>query len=1164
MNKKHLLESTLSIKSNKEIATLYSEIEYSIYLENKLGIDMNNLSLIINIPKGTKYKENSLCVNDKKQFLDSNKVFKIPIFKSGYSLRINYTVCVEDIPHNGSINNHISLKYYEDDNILNEIISKEVITKVKGVKLDIIKEINKKELYINDDIIEKIKITNSGNIKAVNLIVEELLPENIEIESIIIDNVKFNNEISVPVGVLEPLKSVEIIVLGKVIGVNNVKENLKTLVTYDYFDDYTYKYRIKNSVEKSIPIYVREGHFGVKSIEKNSLTLSSNTVYFNNSITLDFKVYNIGNIPIEKLNIKLKASNNIGINNIVINDRNIEDENIFDGIKLNKFCGEELSLKSKVYIQKPDIEEKNIKIILEYEYFNQEKGENVKKLYESNEVKLVGCGVVLNNLNGEIPSKECNKKICTIGDCVTYYLNIKNNGNKKCENLIFKEEINSNSEFVKDSFKINNKIIKQANIYDGIDIGLLDIGESVNITYKLRVKESSYSDWLISTSHLEYEENQILKKIDITFKDTRIIYSSLVEIEDKKDICYYKKEDKKIYYITLKNLGNVAVEDVKIKLKKSNNIKFLNIKLDERKIESSYFNNEELIIPIIKKDETKLIEIEFDTISYELNDDIRICGEVSYSYLGVSNKTIYNTLILQEQQYKIVYGEFNAKTIIDKPYFINNKEINGFIEVNNTGNVDLYDIEFISYENKENINLIIEEKSDLLETLEVNKKLIVPIKINLNDFNKKNNVKFNLIVKGYYKFQNEEIMIEKRTEELYIEIINEELECYIESSKNNFFIEEIANFKIIIKNMGNHDLEETFLNLYIPKEIEIIQDKINIRNNSYNELDIRKGIIIGKILANEELCIEYLAKVKELNVNRNIITYYKIGGYYKLSFDNKKLYKEYNSETLTNKIENVSLKTFLTSDKNVLLNGEKIKYTSTLINNGTVPIKIDYRLENGMELEEVKDLTTLNGEYVNNICGLIKIKPNDGLIIEKVFKYNGIRGSNDVVVNGIATVYYETDDHQYERYTEIKTEEVAVEITNRIFKELLLEEMIDISVIKPKIYEITKIYLTPTIMNKNVRKIQRNYDYDSKEIIAYKLDIIGQVQYTVEYISNLNNEEIHLFSTKKIFTSNMLLPYDFMEGEEFNIDIKILDINSKIIDKNKMFINANILINTNI
>ncbi|MGL5353268.1 MAG: hypothetical protein ACRDA5_08065, partial [Clostridium sp.] len=455
-------------------------------------------------------------------------------------------------------------------------------------------------------------------------------------------------------------------------------------------------------------------------------------------------------------------------------------------------------------------------------------------------------------------------------------------------------------------------------------------------------------------------------------------------------------------------------------------------------------------------------------------------------------------------------------------------------------------------------------KEQIPSKIECNEKIVIPIKFKANEDYKGNLFKFSSDLKAKYKFKDEDMEINKGVDEIQIELVDEGIKCDISSNKDSFIVGDKAYFNINISNMGSHILNNAIFQINIPQEVEILEDKIFIRDKSYRKEEIISGVNIGDIDIDDNIVIKYSTIINKIGLNNEVSTYYKIEGYYNIDISNQRIYKEYASEILTNKTEQVSAKVFLEADKYLLLNGEDVKFTATIINDGTIPIDINYILDIGEELEEITELRELNGESIDGFNDLIPIEPNDGVVIEKTYVYKKFRGMSNVFTQGIINVNYKTLDNKYNGYKEIKTEKLEIEITNTSFKELIIEDVIDVKKIEPIIGEITNIYITPTITSQNVRLVKRDYEYKSSDITGHRLEFVGKLDYTIEYVSRDSLSAVHLISKDIIFASNIMLPGDFILGEEVKIKPKVLNISHKIISDGMLFININLLVNTSI
>lgn len=1184
MNIDYDMENQISIKVNKSIATLYNEIEYSIHFENKFNFDMYDLDIPIRIPENTRYKDNSLYINGNRQCLNIEKIYKVQRLKSNDILDIKYRVCLERVPIDGALLNWASLTYLKktENEGRQEIKSTMILTTVKDVNLEIKKKLNKEIIKVNDLISEYITIKNVGNINALNIVFQEVIPENILIQDIYINDVKMKNTLDnkgYAIGTLEPFNSIDIRVDGLVIGVSEKIEEFKTYLQYSYFDDYTDKYIFNNIIKNNISLDIKEGYIDTEFSNKISLSLTKEFVFINESVDLDFSAINNGNINVESMQIKLYVTDHIKVNNIYVNKKLFELKKTDDFYKfdLNKLLiNERINISGNLEITDINLGEEKIYVVIDYQYFSDKEKKYIKNTFISNEKNIKTYGVILKDKNNRDITKQTDKKVCKIGDTINNKITIKNIGNIICKNITIKEEYEDDEvKFMNNSFIINNKLLTMKDIKAGINIGDLDVNEELEIQYKLKVISNKNSDWILTNTFLEFIEEKPeminrTQKIKFPQSKIKILYPRLEDRSLTSKLKNYSKDDILTYELYLNNIGNVVVEDVTLELIKEKELILQGILINNESInidDGSAMMNNKLNIGILKVGEAVSIKILMMINDSEIKNIYGIMGRVLYYYKNLDTGTKEpNILNVKKEEYRIVYGDFRCQITTKDNAYIKGDEINGEIYIENIGNIDLYNVEITQCE-KDTIKFLepkITDKYNVCNLIRSKENLVIPIKLKEDNLYERNVLKLSPKVTAKYNKSEKEIVISKKVDEINIELINEGIKCEIYSNKKRYILDDKAEFKFIISNLGSHCIEDVVLQGIIPNDILITDEKIKRDNKIYKILDISSGIYIGKLDIRDVIVIEYSAIIKNLNSNKEIFTRYKVEGCYNLQHNKKKIKKEYYSETLINNIDKVSALVFFSTDKDILLNGQDIKYKSTIINDGTIPIEIKYKLNIGEELEEVTKFTKLNEEVVNDFDNHILIEPNDGIVIEKRYVYTKFKGMNSVLAQGIIEINYRTEDGILSEYKNIKTDKIKTKITNTTFKEIIVEEKILKDKIQPSIGKIINIYVTPTIIKKYIREIKRNSDYVGIDIIGYKLEFWLKVNYVVEYESFENNNEICVFSKEKIYTASIVLPNSYLKGEVIEIIPKVMDISKKVMENKNIFIILNVLINTSL
>lgn len=80
-----------------------------------------------------------------------------------------------------------------------------------------------------------------------------------------------------------------------------------------------------------------------------------------------------------------------------------------------------------------------------------------------------------------------NKVAVTTGQIITYYNTIKNNGTVNGTKVFFQNKIPEGTEFVENSVKVNNETRTGYNVETGFNLSTLYTGESINVSYDVKV-----------------------------------------------------------------------------------------------------------------------------------------------------------------------------------------------------------------------------------------------------------------------------------------------------------------------------------------------------------------------------------------------------------------------------------------------------------------------------------------------------------------------------------------------------------------------------------------------------------------------------------------------------------------------------------------------------
>lgn len=406
---------------------------------------------------------------------------------------------------------------------------------------------------------------------------------------------------------------------------------------------------------------------------------------------------------------------------------------------------------------------------------------------------------------------------------------------------------------------------------------------------------------------------------------------------------------------------------------------------------------------------------------------------------------------------------------------------------------------------------------------------------------------------------------------LTIEVVNKKqiIDINILNENKPVLRDENITHKVIVENLGPKELSESVLIIDEVAGLVVNTEKITINNvkcESKN-IEIKENKIflyLGRLQLNKKLNIEYEINSRKINRNmKEIDSNVSIRGYC-ISEENEERNLQEFKATLNEKIEELSVKVFLDTDKTEVIKNEDITYKSIIINDGTIPVNLDYYLEisKGMNLNTISMngiiYSDKNNLYPELQCSL---SPGDGVNIEHSYRYIRGYGKSKIKAQGIARYQYKINKNFKKDI--VKSEDVYINAAITTFKELDIEENIDISSTSPKINEIVKMNIEAELVDFYVIDIKRS-TFEESNVVAKKIRVRGNMKYIIEYLSRENDEMLNLYYKEKFFSTSIKLPSDYIDGEVDDIDVDVLDIYYKLISKNKLFVNCKLVLNTNL
>ncbi|MGL4849715.1 MAG: DUF7507 domain-containing protein, partial [Clostridium sp.] len=564
---------------DKSYVKLNDIVTYTFKVTNSGNIPVNDVYLSDLIPADMEFVKESFSVDGviDKTVTGTTSV-NIGTIDSLKTKIVSFKVKVVTVPNNNIIENKGLLEYSYVVDKNKPPIKKEVTSNIAKVTVNsaeisnenggLLKQVDKDFVGINEELTYTIKVKNTGNTKANNVVLIDSIPDGTEFiqGSVIIDGVldpTLNPETGIGLLVLDKGETNIVSFKVKVLKLNkDLKIKNNATIYYEFVVD-----------PNELPVRVNNQSNTVITKENSAIfegagfTKMISTKYANigEEITYTFSIKNSGNIIATNVVFRDTIADGLSFidGSVRVNDIDLVKVNPMDGISLGSISpNKNLTLTFKVKVV--ELPTSNPVI-------------NVGKLTYANQINPLLNPVIstINSNKEEVYIKDPSLKVIkstdykdyVVSDIVDFKIELLNTGNIDILEARVIDSLNSNLSFVKGSIIVDSIPHEDENITSGISIKNIKAKSKVIVTFKAKVISMPKDKIIKNTAKVVY--SYILDPNDKPIGEETLSNEVILHIENanlvitkKADTTLAKLDDIITYNVKITNTGSLKALNV--------------------------------------------------------------------------------------------------------------------------------------------------------------------------------------------------------------------------------------------------------------------------------------------------------------------------------------------------------------------------------------------------------------------------------------------------------------------------------------------------------------------------------------------------------------------------------------------------------------------------
>lgn len=689
---------------DKATAKVGDTINYTIVVTNNGNVPATNVNFTDVLDTNMQFVAQSVYINGTQYTsYNPNTGFVLPDINAGDFVTVTFAATITKRPANNIVYNSgvITYKYTISGTTYNGTMQTNIVTTTVAYgELTITKSLDKTYGNINDTINYSIVVGNTGSVNATSMTFKDAIQSDASFNSgsVTIDNVSYplyNPNTGFSMADLATGQSHIVAFSVKIVSLPSSGKILNNAnATFTYQLTSTDKPMTAAAASNTVATYVNLGKLTItKDMDKAYTTIG-------NTITYTMNVTNSGNIVCTNVFFKdiVQSDAAFVAQSVAINDlpQISYDPNIgFNLPNINPESTVKVVFKVQVETLPSDKILYNAASV-SYQYISNPSSAPVTASAVSNAVQTII------NVGKLTVVKAVDKAYATVGDTITYTVDITNSGTVNASAVNFRDVIKAGLTFVAGSVTINGTSYPSYNPYDSFTLGTITSGQSVQVKFNANVTSIPSPNVVSNTANIVFsyyiDPNGTITTIQTNSNTvTTTINVASISLTKAVDKSYATAGEILTYNFVLTNTGNLNLTNVIFTDNLQSNITFnVGSVIVNGTAQPSYDPTAGFNLNTVATLAVVNISFTVTVIANPVNSSVINFANGTFSYQIDPNGTVYTKTTSSNIVTTIlVLPSIQATKSVDLLYATIGDILNYTIVVKNTGNYLLTSVNFV-------------------------------------------------------------------------------------------------------------------------------------------------------------------------------------------------------------------------------------------------------------------------------------------------------------------------------------------------------------------------------------------------------------------------------------------------------------------------------------